>query len=182
MAVRVGTRGRDHARERVHRRTQQLAGAQVLGDEDDKRRRGVVFDGALHQPARELPAIAVIDAPPPQVGKHELQVVAARLRARPVGQQLVRRSIDLARDKRQCLVGDRGDVLGHEPQEPHRAQRHGQPEAVLGAALLENQDAVAIGEREAGAQVLDGDAVREALKSSALRVVRISHPALPRGQ
>jgi predicted HD phosphohydrolase len=73
-------------------------------------------------------------------------------------------------------------MLGHEPQQPQRAQRDGEAEAVLGPALLEDQDAVAIGEREAGAQVLDGDAIREALKSPALRLVRIPHPALPRSQ
>jgi hypothetical protein len=123
----------------------------VLSDEDDKRRRCVVLDGALHQPARELLAITVIGATPLQVGEDELQVVAARLRARPVGQQLMRRGVDLARDEREGLVGDRRDVVGHEPQEPQSAQRNGEPEAVLGPALVEDQDAVAVSEREAGA-------------------------------
>jgi hypothetical protein len=62
VLVSVGERGRDHPCERVDGRTQQSAGAQVLGDEDDQRCGGVMFDGALHEPARELLAIAVIDA------------------------------------------------------------------------------------------------------------------------
>jgi hypothetical protein len=116
VAVGVGARGRDHPRERIDRRTQQPAGAQVLGDEDHQRCRRVMFDGALHQPSRELLAIAVTDAPPLQVGEDELQVVAARLRACPVGQQLVRGGVDLARDEPEGLVRDRGDVVGHEPK------------------------------------------------------------------
>jgi uncharacterized protein (DUF3084 family) len=71
-------------------------------------------------------------------------------------------------------------MLGHEPQQPQRAQRDGEAEAVLGPALLEDEDAVAIGQREAG--VVDGDAVREALKPAALRLVRIPHRALPRSK
>jgi hypothetical protein len=35
VAVRVGARGRDHPRERVDRRAQHAARAQVLGDEDE---------------------------------------------------------------------------------------------------------------------------------------------------
>ena len=182
MAVRVGARGRDHARERVDRRAQHAAGAQMLGDEDEQRRRRVVLDRALNEPDRELRAVGVVHAPPLEVGQRELQVVAARLRARPVREQLVRGGVDLAGDERRGLVGDRSDVVGHEPQEPQGAQRDGEPEAVVGPALVEDQDAVGVGEREAGAQILDGDAVREALKPPALRLVRIPHSGLPRGQ
>ena len=179
MTVGVGARGRDHPRERINGRTQQLTRAQVLGDEDHQRRRSVMFDGALHEPARELLAIAVIDAPPLQVRQDELQVVAARLRARSVRQQLVRGGVDLAGDEPEGIFGDRGDVVGYEAQKPQGAQRHGEPEAVVGPALFEDQDTVAVGESEAGAQILDGDAVWEALKPPALRLVRIPHSGLP---
>jgi hypothetical protein len=52
-------------------------------------------------------------------------------------------------------------------------------EAVVGPALVEDQDAVEVGGRTTGAQVLDAMPVRQALKSSALRVVRISQPGPP---
>lgn len=110
-------------------------------------------------------------------------MIAARLRTSAVGQQLVRRGVDLAGDEDERLVGDQRNVVGHEPQEPQRAQRHGEPEPVLGPALVKDQDAVAIGQREAGTQILDRDAVRKALKPPVLCVVRIPHPApLGRGQ
>jgi len=94
----------------------------------------------------------------------------------------VRRGVDLAGDEDERLVGDRRDVVGNEPQEPQRAQRHGEPKPVPWPALVEDQDAVTIRQREARTQILDRDAVREALKPAALRVVRIPHSALPRGQ
>jgi len=112
----------------------------------------------------------------------ELDVIAARLRTSAVGQQFVRRGVDLAGDEHERLVGDRRDVVGNEPHEPQRAQRHGEPEPVRWPALVEDQGAVAIRQREARTQILDRDAVREAFKSPALRIVRIPHPALPRGQ
>ena len=95
---------------------------------------------------------------------------------------LVRGGVDLAADEHECLVRDRRDVLGHEPQEPHRAQRHSQPETVLRSALIEDQHEVTIRQRKARAEILDGDAVREALKPPALRVGRISTLGLPSGQ
>ena len=138
-----------------------------------------MLDGALDQPADELLAVGVIDAAPPEVGERELQVVAACLRAGAVGEQLVWGGVDLAGDEPEGLVGDRRDVVGHEPQEPQGAERDGEPEAVLGPTLVEDQYTVAIRQRETGAQVLDGDAVREALKPPALRLVRIPHPQPP---
>ena len=94
----------------------------------------------------------------------------------------MRGGVDLARDEHERLVRDRRDVVGHEPQEPQRAQRHGQTETVLRSALIEDQDPVTIRQRETRAEILDGDAVREALQPPALRVVRISHLGLPSGQ
>lgn len=94
----------------------------------------------------------------------------------------MRGRVDLAGDEHERLVRDRRDVIGHEPQEPQRAQRHGQPQAVLRSTLIEHQDPVTIRQRKACAEILDGDAVREALQPLALRVVRISHLGLPSGQ
>jgi hypothetical protein len=180
LAMGVGARGGDHARERVDRRAQHPAGAQMLCHEDHQRRRGVVFDGALHEPDHELRAVGVVGAPPAHVSEHELQVVAARLRACPVGEQLVGGGVDLAGDESERLVGDRGNVVGHEPQEPQRPQRHGQAEPILRPALIEDQRSVTIRQREAGTEVLDGDALREALEPPALRLVRIPHPSASR--
>lgn len=73
VAVRVGARGGDHPRERVDGRAQHLAGAQVFSDEDDQGCRGVVLDGPLDEPVGQALAVAVVDAPPPEVGERELQ-------------------------------------------------------------------------------------------------------------
>ncbi len=154
----------------------------MLTHQPHQRRRGVVLDRALDQPVRQAPAVGLLSAPPVQVGEHEMQVIAARLRACAIGEELVRSGVDLARDEDQRLVRDRGDVVGNEPQEPQRAQRHGQPEAVLRSTLTENQDPVTIRQREARAEIFDSDAVREALQPPPLRVVRISHLGLPWGQ
>ena len=115
VTVRIGARGGDHPRERVDRRAQHPAGTQVLDDEHDQRCRSVMLDGALNQPARQLHAVGVTQATPPEVGQRELQLVAACLRASAVGQQLMRGGVDLPGDERERLVGDRRDVLGHEP-------------------------------------------------------------------
>jgi hypothetical protein len=116
VAVRVCACGRDHARERVDRRAEHPAGAQVLGDEHDQRRRDVVLDGALNQPAREPCAISVIRAAPPEVGERELQLVSAGLLAGAVGQQLMRGGVGLPGDEREGLVADRRDVSGTNPK------------------------------------------------------------------
>jgi len=54
----------------------------------------------------------------------------------------VRAGVDLLGQEAQCVLGDRGDVLRHEPEEAHRAQRDGKAEPVRRAALVEDQGSV----------------------------------------
>ena len=143
------------------------ARSQVLGDERHQRRRGVLLDRALEQPRREKLAILIIRTSPVEMSEDELKMIAASVRAGTVGQQLMRPSVDLARDEHQRLVGDRRDLLRHEPKEAQRAQRHREAQPVPGPALVENQRTVAVRQREARPQILDRDAVREPLATPA---------------
>lgn len=85
-AVSVRASGGDHPRQRLDRRPQHATSAQVLTDQPDQCRWGVVLDGALDQPVRQAPAVGLLSAPPAKVGEHELQVIAASLRARAVSE------------------------------------------------------------------------------------------------
>jgi hypothetical protein len=145
-----GVPGRcDRACERLDRRPQHLPRAKVLGRERHQRRRGVVLDRTLLEPPGELLAVQFGRAAPAEVLQHKRDVVAARLRPSAVGQQLVRRRVDLAGDERRRVLRDRRQVVRDEAEEPECAQRHREPEAVGRAALREHELAVSVGEREA---------------------------------
>lgn len=104
VAMRVGARGGDHARERVDRRAQHAAGTQVLAGQRHQRGRRVVLDRPLAQPAPQRLPVGLSRAAPTEVREHRVEVVAARLRASAVGEELVLGRVDLPGDEPQGLV------------------------------------------------------------------------------
>lgn len=77
------------------------------------------------------------------------------------------------------MAGRPREVLRHEPDESQRAPLDRQTEAVGGSALREHERAIGIGQREARAEILDGDLLGEALEPAALRVTGIGHERSP---
>ena len=59
-------------------------------------------------------------------------------------EQLVRRGVDLGGEELQRRARQPGEVVGHEPQKPQRAQLNRQAEAIGGSALREHQCAVGV--------------------------------------
>jgi len=70
-------------------------------------------------------------------------------------------------------VRDAGDLIGHEAEEPQRAQLHCKAEPVLGAARAEHEIAVTVAEREGRAQILKLDPLRPALQPIGFALARI---------
>jgi hypothetical protein len=149
----------------------------MLAQQPHQRRRAVVLNRALDQPLRQARTIGLAGAAPTEMVKNQLQVIAAGLRPGAIREQLVSLGVDLPGDKPERLIRDRRDVIGNEPQEPQRAQRHRQTEPVLRAALIEYQHPVAIRQRHSAKHARrSSTTIRSGNRSSRLRSASFGYP------
>jgi len=149
LAMGLGAGGRGHARERVvggrsTRRARRCSPASAIS----QRSRRVVLDRALTQPAPQRRSIGLGRTAPAQVREQQVDVIAARLRSAAVGEQLVLGCVDLAGDEGQRLLRHRCQILGYDPEEAHRTQRHRETEPVRRAAVSEHHGAGGVRQRK----------------------------------
>lgn len=116
----------------------------MLAGERQQHIRCVVLDGALAKPPPEHGCGRAIECLVAEMLAHAREMIDARPRAHAVLEQLVRGGVDLAGDELQRRRRQPGEVVGHEPQKPQRAELDREAEAVGGSTLGEDERAVAV--------------------------------------
>jgi hypothetical protein len=173
--VRRGSCRGDEAQQPIESRTDDLACVEMFGRKREQHAGGVVFDGAFAEPRLERGCGRAVESLVAEVLAYAREMIDPGPGPRAVLEQLMRGRVDLTREKFQRCRGQAREVLRHEAEEPQRAQLDRQTEAVRSSALREHQLAIGVRQREARAEVLDGDLLGEALKPAALRVTGIGH-------
>ena len=148
----------------VDRRTLDPLAAQQLADPRQKQRRALMLQRLLDQPRAEPVQRALAEGPTAGVGAYEEPVLDPRRRPDRVVKDRPRLDIERRTERSERFGRRARQILGDEPEPPHRPELQRDPELIRRAALRTDEREVLSSEREEAHDLAPLDALRPSLE------------------